>query len=390
MSEDFGLDGLTNYFKSIGKIKLLSFEEECELSKRIQTGDKEAERKLIEANLRLVIYIAKKFVGRGVSYQDLISEGNIGLMLAAKKFNPEKGYHFSTYAYWWIRQTINEAIYKSGLIRLPKSLVRKINLVKTTISHLSSLLQCEPSLEEVAENLNLSLKEVKKLVELSQIVISLNQYILGDEKSELGEIIADENQDIDTIALKGQSKDEIIKIIKTIPGLKPRSLEILLLRTGCIDDKVWSLEACGKKYGISRERASQIEQDAIATIIRSKQAHILASYTDNPESAIKKTVPQSNETNLNRKMLVLLRIILHKDCYIKPFALKMGYVDGIKYSNAEIAKRTGCLEEEIDLILEKVLKTINISKRRKEVVTADPSLEDKLNSISEEKIYKKV
>ena len=271
-------DPVRMYLKEIGKVPLLSAEEEVELSKRIEKGDKEAKRKLAEANLRLVVSIAKKYVGRGMLFLDLIQEGNLGLMKAVEKFDYRKGYKFSTYATWWIRQAITRAIAdQARTIRIPVHMVETINKLIRVQRQLLQELGRDPLPEEIAEEMNLTVEKVREIMKIAQEPVSLATPIGEEEDSFLGDFIPDDEAlaPADAAAyllLKEQLED----VLET---LTPREEKVLRLRFGLDDGRPRTLEEVGQVFGVTRERIRQIEAKALRKLrhpSRSKKLKVVS------------------------------------------------------------------------------------------------------------------
>lgn len=255
-------DPVKVYLKDIGRVPLLSPEEEIELAIRIADNDQEAKERLTKANLRLVVSIAKKYTGRGMMFLDLIQEGNLGLIKAVDKFDYTKGFKFSTYATWWIRQAITRAIADQGrTIRIPVHMVETINKVKKTSSMLLHRDGKDPSAEDIAKELNMSADKVREILRISQEPVSLETPIGEEEDSHLGDFIPDDDapSPADAAAMTFL-KEKVNEVLET---LTPREAEVLRLRFGLRDGSVQTLEEVGNAFGVTRERIRQIEAKAL-------------------------------------------------------------------------------------------------------------------------------
>ncbi len=270
-------DPVRMYLKEIGQIKLLSMEEELELSDRILAGDEEAKRILAEANLRLVVSIAKRYVGRGMLFLDLIQEGNIGLMKAVDKFDVGKGFKFSTYATWWIRQAITRAIAdQARTIRVPVHMVETINKLARIQRQLTLELNREPTEEELAEKMHTSVDKIREIYKISQEPVSLETPIGEEEDSHLGDFIKDErNVSPEEYATNEMLKDEISKVLLT---LTEREEKVIRLRFGLEDGKSRTLEEVGQLFGVTRERIRQIEAKALRKLRHPSRSRKLKDY----------------------------------------------------------------------------------------------------------------
>ena len=270
-------DPVRMYLKEIGQIKLLSMEEELELSDRILAGDEEAKRILAEANLRLVVSIAKRYVGRGMLFLDLIQEGNIGLMKAVDKFDVGKGFKFSTYATWWIRQAITRAIAdQARTIRVPVHMVETINKLARIQRQLTLELNREPTEEELAEKMHTSVDKIREIYKISQEPVSLETPIGEEEDSHLGDFIKDErNVSPEEYATNEMLKDEISKVLLT---LTEREEKVIRLRFGLEDGKSRTLEEVGQMFGVTRERIRQIEAKALRKLRHPSRSRKLKDY----------------------------------------------------------------------------------------------------------------
>ena len=270
-------DPVRMYLKEIGQIKLLTMEEELELADRIIEGDEEAKTILAEANLRLVVSIAKRYVGRGMLFLDLIQEGNIGLMKAVDKFDVSKGYKFSTYATWWIRQAITRAIAdQARTIRVPVHMVETINKLNRAHRQLTLELNREPSDEELAKKLNLSVDKIREIYKISQEPVSLETPIGEEEDSHLGDFVPDErNMSPEDYTTNEMLKDEISEILLT---LTDREEKVIRLRFGLDDGKPRTLEEVGKIFNVTRERIRQIEAKALRKLRHPSRSRKLKDY----------------------------------------------------------------------------------------------------------------
>ena len=258
-------DPVKVYLKEIGVVELLSPEEEIELAIRISEDDPEAKRRLTEANLRLVVSIAKRYVGRGMQFLDLIQEGNMGLMKAVDKFDYSKGFKFSTYATWWIRQAITRAIADQGrTIRIPVHMVETINKVKKTSSLLLHRNGHEATAEEISEELEMPVDKVREILRISQEPVSLETPIGEEEDSHLGDFIPDDEAlSPDDAAAKTLRREKIGEVLKT---LTPREARVIAMRFGLDNGKPMTLEEVGKEFDVTRERIRQIEAKALRKI----------------------------------------------------------------------------------------------------------------------------
>ena len=270
-------DHVRMYLKEIGKVALLSGDEEIELAKRIENGDEEAKRRLAEANLRLVVSIAKKYVGRGMLFLDLIQEGNLGLLKAVEKFDYRKGYKFSTYATWWIRQAITRAIAdQARTIRIPVHMVETINKLIRVSRHLLQQLGREPTPEEIAEEMEIPVERVVEIQKIAQDPVSLETPIGEEDDSHLGDFIQDDEspapQDAAAYTLLREQLEEVMKT------LTPREAKVLKLRFGLEDGKTRTLEEVGREFQVTRERIRQIEAKALRKLRHPSRSKKLKDY----------------------------------------------------------------------------------------------------------------
>ena len=276
---DISADSIQMYLREIGKIPLLTAEEEVALSKRKERNDREAEKRLIEANLRLVVSIAKKFVGKQLSLLDLIQEGNIGLFRAVKKFEYRKGYKFSTYATWWIRQAITRAIAdQARTIRIPVHMIETINKLVRTSRQMLHEIGREPTPEELAEKLAMPLEKVRKVLKIAKEPISLETPVGDEEDSHLGDFIEDKNAvlPIDA-AIQGNLRETTTRVLAS---LTPREERVLRMRFGIGMNTDHTLEEVGQQFSVTRERIRQIEAKALRKLKHPSRSRKLRSFLD--------------------------------------------------------------------------------------------------------------
>ena len=272
-------DPVRMYLKEIGKVPLLSAEEEIELAKRMEEGDEAAKKRLAEANLRLVVSIAKRYVGRGMLFLDLIQEGNLGLIKAVEKFDYRKGYKFSTYATWWIRQAITRAIAdQARTIRIPVHMVETINKLIRVSRQLLQELGREPQPEEIAEKMDMSVERVREILKISQEPVSLETPIGEEEDSHLGDFIQDDNVPVPADAAAFTLlKEQLVEVLNT---LTDREQKVLRLRFGLDDGRARTLEEVGKEFNVTRERIRQIEAKALRKLRHPSRSRKLKDYLD--------------------------------------------------------------------------------------------------------------
>lgn len=272
-------DPVRMYLKEIGKVPLLSAEEEIELAQRMEEGDEDAKKRLAEANLRLVVSIAKRYVGRGMLFLDLIQEGNLGLIKAVEKFDYRKGYKFSTYATWWIRQAITRAIAdQARTIRIPVHMVETINKLIRVSRQLLQELGREPLPEEIAEEMNLPVERVREILKVSQEPVSLETPIGEEEDSHLGDFIQDDNVPVPADAAAFTLlKEQLVEVLGT---LTEREQKVLRLRFGLDDGRARTLEEVGKEFNVTRERIRQIEAKALRKLRHPSRSRKLKDYLD--------------------------------------------------------------------------------------------------------------
>jgi len=272
-------DPVRMYLKEIGKVPLLSADEEIELAKRMEKGDVEAKKRLAEANLRLVVSIAKRYVGRGMLFLDLIQEGNLGLIKAVEKFDYRKGYKFSTYATWWIRQAITRAIAdQARTIRIPVHMVETINKLIRVSRQLLQELGKEPQPEEIAKEMNMPVEKVREIMKISQEPVSLETPIGEEEDSHLGDFIPDDDAPAPSEAAAFTLlKEQLIDVLNT---LTPREEKVLRLRFGLDDGRARTLEEVGKEFNVTRERIRQIEAKALRKLRHPSRSKKLKDYLD--------------------------------------------------------------------------------------------------------------
>ncbi|SMB93037.1 RNA polymerase primary sigma factor [Thermanaeromonas toyohensis ToBE] len=278
--EGVGIDDpVRMYLKEIGRIPLLTPEEEIELAKRMEQGDEEAKRRLIEANLRLVVSIAKRYVGRGMLFLDLIQEGNLGLIKAVEKFDYRKGYKFSTYATWWIRQAITRAIAdQARTIRIPVHMVETINKLIRVSRNLLQELGREPTPEEIAKEMDIPVERVREIMKIAQEPVSLETPIGEEEDSHLGDFIEDE----DALAPADAASYMLLReqLEEVLDSLTPRERKVLRLRFGLDDGRSRTLEEVGQEFGVTRERIRQIEAKALRKLRHPSRSKKLKDYLE--------------------------------------------------------------------------------------------------------------
>jgi len=286
LEDDFSLprginvdDPVKMYLKEIGKIPLLTAEEEIDLAKRMEQGDEEAKKRLAEANLRLVVSIAKRYVGRGMLFLDLIQEGNLGLMKAVEKFDYRKGFKFSTYATWWIRQAITRAIAdQARTIRIPVHMVETINKLVRVQRQLVQELGRDPTPEEIAKEMDMEPEKVREIMKIAQEPVSLETPIGEEEDSHLGDFIEDDNvlapQDAATFTMLRE------QLIDVLDSLTPREQKVLKLRFGLEDGRARTLEEVGKEFDVTRERIRQIEAKALRKLRHPSRSKKLKDFLE--------------------------------------------------------------------------------------------------------------
>jgi RNA polymerase primary sigma factor len=276
--DDIADDSVRLYLREIGKIPLLTAEEELALAKKVKSGDKRAKDQMAEANMRLVVSIAKRYVGRGLDLLDLIQEGNTGLLRAVEKFDPDRGFKFSTYATWWIRQAITRAIAdQARTIRIPVHMVETINKLLRTQRRLTQELNREPTNEEIAAAMEMDVDKVEHIMKIKQDISSLDASVRDDEEdSVLGDFIEDEEAKTPTESASEQLlKEQVKQILST---LTEREQKILKLRFGLEDGKSHTLEEVGQEFSVTRERIRQIEAKALAKLRKHKDTRRLHEY----------------------------------------------------------------------------------------------------------------
>ncbi len=278
LDDDVADDSVRLYLREIGKIPLLSAEEELALAQRVVAGDKEAKDQMAEANMRLVVSIAKRYVGRGLDLLDLIQEGNTGLLRAVEKFDPDKGFKFSTYATWWIRQAITRAIAdQARTIRIPVHMVETINKLLRTQRRLTQELNREPTNEEIAKEMEIDVDKVEHIMKIKQDISSLDASIRDDEEDS---VLADFIEDEDTVSPEESATGQLLKeqVKDMLGALTEREQKILKLRFGLEDGKSHTLEEVGQEFSVTRERIRQIEAKALAKLRKHRDAKKLHDY----------------------------------------------------------------------------------------------------------------
>lgn len=278
--DDISDDSVRLYLREIGKIPLLTAEEEMELAQRVLLGDKKAKDKMAEANMRLVVSIAKRYSGRGLDFLDLIQEGNTGLLRAVEKFDPDKGFKFSTYATWWIRQAITRAIAdQARTIRIPVHMVETINKLLRTQRRMTQELNREPTIDELAKELDMEPEKIEYVIKIKQDISSLDAGVGrdgDDEDSVLGDFIVDE----DTASPEESAANQLLKerVQEVLSTLSDREQKIVRMRFGLDNGKNHTLEEVGQKFAVTRERIRQIEAKALAKLRKHKDARKLYEY----------------------------------------------------------------------------------------------------------------
>ena len=278
LDDDVADDSVRLYLREIGKIPLLNAEEELALAQRVVSGDKKAKDEMAEANMRLVVSIAKRYVGRGLDLLDLIQEGNTGLLRAVEKFDPDKGFKFSTYATWWIRQAITRAIAdQARTIRIPVHMVETINKLLRTQRRLTQELNREPSNEEIAKEMEIDVDKVEHIMKIKQDISSLDASIRDDEEDS---VLADFIEDEDTVSPEESATGQLLKeqVKDMLSALTEREQKILKLRFGLEDGKSHTLEEVGQEFSVTRERIRQIEAKALAKLRKHRDAKKLHDY----------------------------------------------------------------------------------------------------------------
>jgi RNA polymerase primary sigma factor len=278
LDDDVADDSVRLYLREIGKIPLLNAEEELALAQRVVAGEKDAKDKMAEANMRLVVSIAKRYVGRGLDLLDLIQEGNTGLLRAVEKFDPDKGFKFSTYATWWIRQAITRAIAdQARTIRIPVHMVETINKLLRTQRRLTQELNREPSNEEIAKAMEIEVDKVEHIMKIKQDISSLDASIRDDEEDS---VLADFIEDEDTVSPEESATGQLLKeqVKDMLSALTEREQKILKLRFGLEDGKSHTLEEVGQEFSVTRERIRQIEAKALAKLRKHRDAKKLHDY----------------------------------------------------------------------------------------------------------------
>jgi RNA polymerase primary sigma factor len=277
LSVEPSLDSLRLYLREVGKVPLLTADQEVYLARRIERGDTAAKRQMIEANLRLVVSIAKSFLGRGLSFLDLIQEGSLGLIRAVEKFDYRRGYKFSTYATWWIRQAVTRAIAdKARTIRMPVHMVERLNKVVHVERRLVQQLAREPDAGEIAAELEMSGEEVREILRMAQGPVSLERPVGEDGDAELGDFVEDEAAEapFDVAALAWRRR-ELVRVLDALPE---RERQVLELRFGLDGAQPRTLEEVGRAFGVTRERIRQIQDSTLKSLASSPEAHALRDY----------------------------------------------------------------------------------------------------------------
>lgn len=305
---------VSQYLKEISNYKILSEEEEKELAERCQQNDKEAKQLFINSNLKLVVSIAKKYTGSGMDFLDLIQEGNIGLMIAVDKFDPSKGFRFSTHATWWIKQYIRRAIEeKSKSIRLPSHVYIKLHQIEKAKKEYQNEYKKEPTIEELSYMLNVPVKNLEDLLKNTKECVSLNTKIGDGEEDELGMFISSDEDTVEEQVLLHNIPNEIINLLKE-SNLKDREIEVLILRYGLNGEEPKSLIEIGKIYNVTRERIRQLESRAINKIRNSRKIKYFAKFTDNPEKSLKTIETFRSKRSMDAKSFNIYKKKISDEC----------------------------------------------------------------------------
>ncbi len=270
-------DSLRLYIREIARIPLLSAADELVLARRVKRDDRQARNALIEANLRLVVHVAKRYVGQGMDLEDLISEGNIGLIRAVSKFDPDKGFRFSTYAHWWIKQAISRALLEGArAVRLPVYIMEEVMRVRRMTRQLYQDVGREPTTQEVASALQLTADRVRELTVWAEKIYSLDAPLSDEDENTMGDIVPDEH----TINPNEEIERDLLRqeVRRVLSSLNPREREVIMLRFGLVDDHDHTLEEVGKRLKVTRERVRQIEERAIRKLRHPQMSRVLREY----------------------------------------------------------------------------------------------------------------
>ena len=270
-------DNLRLYLHEIARIPLLSAQEELSLAHRVQRNNHAARNALIEANLRLVVHVARRYMGQGMDLEDLIGEGNIGLIRAVGKFDPEKGFRFSTYAHWWIKQAISRALLEgSRAVRLPVYIMEEVMRIRRMTRHLYQENEQEPTTEEVAKALGLTAERVRELTVWAERIYSLDAPISDEDDNSIGDVVPDDHSPSPNDIIERELlRQEVRRILN---GLNPRERQVIELRFGLVDDHDYTLEEVGKRLKVTRERVRQIEERAIRKLRHPQMSRVLREY----------------------------------------------------------------------------------------------------------------
>ncbi len=270
-------DNLRMYLHEIARIPLLSAQEELALARRVQANNLHARHALIEANLRLVVHVAKRYVGQGMDLEDLIGEGNVGLIRAVSKFDPDKGFRFSTYAHWWIKQAISRALLEGArAVRLPVYIMEEVMRIRRMTRHLYQEFGHEPTSEEIATALGIQPERVRELMVWAERIYSLDAPISEEEENTIGDIVPDEHTPSPSEAIE---RDLLrVEVRRILDSLNPREREVIELRFGLVDDHDYTLEEVGKRLKVTRERVRQIEERAIRKLRHPQMSRMLREY----------------------------------------------------------------------------------------------------------------
>lgn len=374
------IDSVKQYLKEIAKIPLLTFEEEKDLALRIKEGDIEAKKRFAEANLRLVVSIAKKYIGYGVDFLDLIQDGALGLNRAIEKFDVTKGYKFSTYAVSWINQALRKSIdNKVRLVRLPVAVIKECNFIKKAQNQFLAKYGRKPTSAELSRLTGMDAKKIENILVISQGNISLNQEVLShDEKNdgdnrEYGSLMADTNQNVEEATIANLDYVQFLETIKKVDGIVPRDLKIFMLRLGIADGRKWKLQECGEKFGITRERVRQIETRVRSKIVGFNQKNSL-DYSEKQVPSLAVLASNDKIPTPYKEVLNILKKIVPNEFHIKVFGLKYGLFASECMSAVKISVALGIELHQVNYICFSVSSLINNSIYYEKIIELCPFL----------------